>query len=408
MRESGFTILGKWRQHFTIDLPSARPGCIWVHACSVGEVGSVTPLISALIEQGHTVHLSVVTATGFAHADRLLGDSISLSFLPWDLPTAMMRLVRSLKPALLLLAETEFWPGMLSACKKQDIPIIGINTRISDHSFPRYQASRWLWKRWLAPVSLFLPQSQTDAERLIAMGVASDRIEVAGNLKYAIKAPAVDSGMLRKKLDISSSRPVLLIASTHDGEDSRLLDMWPAWRAACPELLTVIVPRHPERFDQVAALIQERGCRLSRWSELNEHGSSSHDADFVLLDSMGILTGLYTVADVVIVAGSLENIGGHNPLEAAICGRGVVTGPYVQNFRDIMAEMQQSEAAIVSRNDSELEAAVTRLLNYPDELRHLNASAALFIQDRAQVLDRILAAIQPWMPDSRDHHARPA
>jgi len=407
MRESGFTTSGKWRQHLTIDLPQTRHGCIWVHACSVGEVGSVTPLIHALLEQGHTVHLTVVTATGFAHADRLLGDSISLSFLPWDLPMAMMRLVRSLKPSLLLLAETEFWPGMLSACRKQDIPVIGINTRISDRSFPRYQASRWLWKRWLAPVSLFLPQSQTDAERLIAIGVAADKIEVAGNLKYAIRAPVADSKALREKLDINSSRPILLIASTHEGEDSRLLDMWPAWHATCPELLTVIVPRHPERFDQVAALIRERGYRLSRWSELHDHDTNRYDTDFVLLDSMGILTGLYTVADVVIVAGSLENIGGHNPLEAAICGRGVVTGPYVQNFRDIMAEMQQSEAAIISRNDSELEAAITRLLSHPDELRNLNASAALFIQDRAQVLERILAAIQTWMPDPGNHCARP-
>jgi len=239
------------------------------------------------------------------------------------------------------------------------------------------------------------------------MGVASDKIEVAGNLKYAISAPAVDSKVFREKLDINSSRPILLIASTHEGEDSRLLDMWPVWHAICPELLTIIVPRHPERFDQVAALIQERGHRLSRWSKLHDHDTSRYDADFVLLDSMGILTGLYTVADVVIVAGSLENIGGHNPLEAAICGRGVVTGPYVQNFRDIMAEMQQGKAAIVSRNDSELEAAITRLLSHPDELRHLNASAALFIQDRAQVLERVLAAIQPWMPDHRSHRARP-
>jgi len=407
MRKTGFTTSGKWRQHLTIDLPPARPGCIWVHACSVGEVGSVTPLIRALLEQGSAVHLSVVTATGFAHADRLLGNSISLSFLPWDLPTAMMRLVRSLKPSLLLLAETEFWPGMLSSCKKQDIPIIGINTRISDHSFPRYKASRWLWKRWLEPVSLFLPQSQTDAERLIAMGVASDKIEVAGNLKYALKTPEVDSRALRKKLDTSSSRPVLLIASTHEGEDSRLLDMWPAWHAICPELLTVIVPRHPERFDQVAALIRERGYKLSRWSELHGHDAVRHDADIVLIDSMGVLTGLYTVADVVIVAGSLENIGGHNPLEAAICGRGVVTGPYVQNFRDIMAGMQQSEATIVSHNDSELEAAITRLLSHPDELRHLNASAALFIQDRAQILDHVLAAIKPWLQDHRNHRVQP-
>ncbi|MFQ5345267.1 MAG: 3-deoxy-D-manno-octulosonic acid transferase [Mariprofundus sp.] len=409
MRKSGFTTSGKWRQHFTIDRPQAKPGCIWVHACSVGEVASVTPLIRALLEQGHRIHLTVVTATGFAHADRLLGNSISLSFLPWDLPTTMRRLVRALQPALLLLAETEFWPGMLSACKKQDIPVIGINTRISDRSFPRYRASRRLWKRWLAPVCLFLPQSQTDAERLIAMGVKSEKIEVAGNLKYAIKIPDVDSGALRKTLDNSSSRPILIIASTHAGEDSLLLDMWPAWHSICPDLLTIIVPRHPERFDQVAELLQERGHSLSRWSELHDRDTDGshalpHHVNFVLLDGMGILTGLYTIADLVIVGGSLIDIGGHNPLEAAICGRGVVTGPHVQNFRDIMADMQQAEAAIISRNPSDMDAAIIRLLSHPDELRHLNASAALFMQDRSRILDRMLAAIEPWMAGHRNHH----
>jgi len=406
MREFGQSQYGKCRQHLTIDLPQAQSGCIWVHACSVGEVGSVAPLIRSLLALGHAIHLTVVTATGFAHARRLLGDSISLSFLPWDVPFAMSRMIRALGPSLLLLAETEFWPGMLSACKKQHIPIIGINTRISDRSFPRYQATRLLWKRWLSPVSLFLPQSETDADRLISMGVAANNIQVAGNLKYAVDAPSVDCNALRSKLDGSSARPILLIASTHGGEDERLLDMLPAWHAACPELLMLMVPRHPERFDQVAAMIEGRGHKLSRWSQLERDTVLHHQ--IVLVDVMGMLAGLYAIADIVIIAGSLENIGGHNPLEAAICGRGVVTGPYVQNFREVMVDMQQSEAAIVSRDDHELEAAVSRLIEHPDELKLLNANAALFIRDRAHVLDRMLDAIKPWLPETGKHHVRSA
>jgi len=135
----------KWRQQFAIELPSTKPGCIWVHACSVGEVSSIIPLIHSLLESGYPIHLTVVTATGFKHAERLLADpmsnnSLSLAFLPWDFPTAMSRMIRHLQATLLLLTETEFWPGMLSACQKQNIPVIGINTRISDRSFPRYQA----------------------------------------------------------------------------------------------------------------------------------------------------------------------------------------------------------------------------------------------------------------------------
>ncbi|MDX8403217.1 MAG: 3-deoxy-D-manno-octulosonic acid transferase [Mariprofundaceae bacterium] len=398
----------KWRQQFTLDLPSPHPGSVWLHACSVGEVSSVAPLIRALIKQGHPVHLTVVTATGFNHAERLLGNEISLAFLPWDLPTAMSRMLERLQPALLLLAETEFWPGMLKACRNQHIPVIGINTRISDRSFPRYQASRWFWQHWLAPVNLFLAQSDIDRDRLIALGIPNSKVQTAGNLKYAVSAPNVDANALRLKFDSSGTRPILVIASTHEGEDARLLDMWPAWHAACPELLTIIVPRHPQRFDQVADLIQQHGLSLSRWSE-QQSDEDVINQDVLLLDAMGLLTQLYSIADAVIIAGSLENIGGHNPLEAAICGRGIVSGPHVQNFRGIMAEMQQAEAAIICRDDHEVEAAVCQLLTEPLELKKLHANATLFIEDRSHVLDRMLDAIEPWLPttDQTDEKQQP-
>jgi len=389
--------ISKWQQHLTLQLPATQPGCIWLHACSVGEVASVVPLFRALTGQGHKVHLTVVTATGFAHAKRVLGKELSVSYLPWDIPGCMARLVNRLKPALLLLAETEFWPGMLMACKKNRIPVVGINTRISDRSFPRYQATSFYWRRCLDPVVMFLAQSQLDAERLIAMGVAAGHVKVVGNLKYAISAPSVEAQSLRLKLDSSGSRPILLVASTHEGEDRAILNMWPAWRAACHNLLTVIVPRHPERFDQVAELIREHGHRLSRWSEQQQH-----DSDFILVDAMGVLGDLYSVADVVIIAGSLKNIGGHNPLEAAVCGRGVVTGPFVQNFREIMHDMQRQNAVIIASNAQELEAAVTRLLQHPDELKQLHAHATLFMQDKTGVLESTLECISPYLPPLTD------
>ncbi|GAV20799.1 3-deoxy-D-manno-octulosonic-acid transferase [Mariprofundus micogutta] len=341
------------------------------------------------------MHLTVVTATGFAHAKRLLGSDISISYLPWDIPGTMARLVNKLRPALLLLAETEFWPGMLLACNKRNIPVIGINTRISDRSFPRYQATRFFWSRCLKPVAMFLAQSAIDAERLVGMGVSADRVRVVGNLKYAVSAPTVDAGALRLKIDSSCNRPILLIASTHEGEDRAILNMWPVWHAVCPDLLTIIVPRHPERFDQVANLIREHGHGLSRWSQHEQH-----DSDFILVDAMGILGELYSVADAVIIAGSLKNIGGHNPLEAAVCGRGVVTGPFVQNFREIMDHMQQDNAAIIAADNQELELAISRLLQHPDELKQLHAHAALFIQNKAAVLESTLEFISAYLPDS--------
>ncbi|HKI60911.1 MAG TPA: 3-deoxy-D-manno-octulosonic acid transferase [Mariprofundaceae bacterium] len=387
----------KWRQQFGLDLPPAHSGCIWVHACSVGEVASVVPLIKQLLREGHHVHLTLVTATGFAHAQRLL-DGASISYLPWDFPGTMSRFIKALDPAMLLLTETEFWPGMLRNCQRHGIPVIGINTRISDRSFPGYRRTAFLWRRWLKPVSLFLAQSDLDAERLIAIGVEADRVKVAGNMKYAISPPVVNAAALRQKLDASQSRPILIVASTHEGEEARILDMLPQWLALKPNLLSVLVPRHPQRFDAVADLIQQRGYHLSRWSTLE----SESPRQLLLVDAMGVLSDLYAVADMVIIGGSLAEIGGHNPLEASICGRGVVTGPHMQNFRTIMDDMVRNNAAILAHNDHELCKAISRLIIHPDELMQLHARASSFMADRAQVLPHILEAIQPWLPEAAE------
>ncbi|MDX8401768.1 MAG: 3-deoxy-D-manno-octulosonic acid transferase [Mariprofundaceae bacterium] len=388
----------KRRQHLLLDLPDPRPGCVWVHACSVGEVGSVAPLIRRILARGLPVHLSVVTATGHAHAARLLGEHIEaerlgLGWLPWDLPGAFARFIRRLQPGLLLLAETEFWPGMLRQCGHAGVPIVGVNTRISDRSFPRYRATRFFWRRALRPVERFLCQSGTDAKRLAAIGVPMMRIETVGNLKYAVSPPDVDAAALRARLDASGRRPVLLVASTHAGEEAALLAHLERWRALRADLLVVVVPRHPERFDAVFDLLRERGLRPARWSE----GAAPPEADAVLVDAMGVLAGLYALADIAFIGGSLTDIGGHNPLEAAICGRGVVTGPHVQNFRDIMREMRKAGGAVIAQDAADAAGVIERWLARPDELRALHAAAAAFMRDRAGVLERTLAALEPWL-----------
>ncbi|HKJ83458.1 MAG TPA: 3-deoxy-D-manno-octulosonic acid transferase [Mariprofundaceae bacterium] len=383
----------KWRQHLTLNMPQpaeARP--VWVHACSVGEVGSVAPLVNALLERHLPVHLTVVTRTGMHHAMRLFGERATISYLPWDLPSLMTRLVAHLNPRLLLLAETEFWPGMLAACRRRQIPVMGVNTRISDRSFPRYRATRLLWGHWLKGVALFLAQSELDAERLVGMGVDRARVRVAGNLKYAVSPPTVDVEALRRYLDPTMKRPILLAASTHEGEEEMLLRMWPTWKQKCPDLLMVLVPRHPERFDETGTLIRRVGCSYAAWS----CGIDS-EVDVVLVDAMGVLGQLYTVADIAFVGGSLVPVGGHNPLEAAICGRGVVTGPYVHNFRQMMRDMQQAGAAVVAEDEESFGRAIRRFLTHADELRTLHGSAAAFMQGKAAVLPRILEAVEPYL-----------
>jgi len=385
--------ISKWRQHLTLDLPSPEHRPVWLHACSVGEVGSVAPLVEELIRLDLPVHLSVVTKTGFAHAKRLFGNRIGISYLPWDIPGLMRRFIGQLDPRLLLLAETEFWPGMLAPCRRRNIPVVGINTRISDRSFPRYRASRFLWKRWLSPVSLFLAQSELDAERLAGIGVDPTRIRVAGNLKYAISPPEVDAADLRKRLDTSMGRPILLAASTHDGEEEALLDMWLEWKCLQPDLLMLLVPRHPERFGGVADMLKQRSIRFSRWSDKKY----TPQPGIVLIDAMGVLTRLYAIADIVIIGGSLAPVGGHNPLEAAICGRGVITGPHVQNFREVMQDMQQKGAAVVTEDAPDMNETVRHFLQHPNDLKHLNAHAATLMQDNAGVLKEMMDSLSPFL-----------
>ena len=382
----------KWQQHMTFQLPNAPTGAVWIHACSMGEVSSVSALIHQLLEKNKPVHLTVVTRTGFAHARRLFGDGISISWLPWDLPFLMARFIKHLSPSLLLLNETEFWPGMLKACKKQGIPIIGINTRISDRSFPKYYKTRKLWARWLSAVSLFLAQSEQDAERLHAMGVPKERIQTVGNLKFAISPPDVDACQVRSLIDPSGKRPVLILGSTHDDEEAQILAGLPTWQSLQPDLLTVVVPRHPERFDTVANLLQEKNISFTRYAE-----ERTGDEQVILIDAMGVLTQLYTIADIVFIGGSLVDIGGHNPLEAAVCGRGVVSGKHVQNFKAIYQDMQQHGAAILVQNNDELEKVVSRLLSKSDELQQLHGQAALFMQTQDQVLEQMWERIEPYL-----------
>jgi len=382
----------KWKQHLTLHFPKVKNTPIWVHACSMGEVASITALIHRLVEKRHDVHLTVVTRTGFAHAQRLFGESITVSWLPWDLPFLMTRFIKHLRPKLLLLCETEFWPGMLKACKKRNIPIIGINTRISDRSFPKYHATRFLWKRWLGAVTLFLAQSDMDAQRLQQIGIAATKVKAVGNLKFAVQAPDVDASQMRQMINPTAQRPILIVGSTHDNEETQILDLLPQWQRIQPNLLTLIVPRHPERFHDVEKLLQKNTISYTRYAQER----TGHEA-VVLIDAMGVLTKLYTIADLVFIGGSLVDIGGHNPLEPAICGRGVLTGQYVQNFRAVFDDMQHQGAAIIVQDKKELGVAISRLLEKPNELKQLHAQASLFMQNQNQVLDHMWHEILPYL-----------
>jgi 3-deoxy-D-manno-octulosonic-acid transferase len=329
---------------------------IWVHAVSVGEVLAVSGLIKELdAALPHCfVAVSTTTRTGQALARERFGSN-RVFYCPLDLPWAVRSYLNSLQPHLLVLAETEFWPNLLAGCFRRGIPVAVVNARISDRSWPRYRRLRWLWRPFLERLNRVLAQSQTDADRLKAIGCRPERVIVAGNLKFDVLA-AEESEATRLLKVLGHGLRFLVAGSTLGGEESAMLEAWPRVLEADSQLVLVLAPRHPERFDAVAATLAQSGVpwvRRSAWSgKPDEFLEPLRAGQFVLLDTIGELASVYSLACVAFVGGSLVPAGGHNPLEPAQFATPVVMGSHYENFRAIVEELRAHEAIrIVTMED---------------------------------------------------------
>ncbi|MGA2535805.1 MAG: 3-deoxy-D-manno-octulosonic acid transferase [Terracidiphilus sp.] len=338
---------------------------IWVHAVSVGEVLAVSRLITELSDllPECFVAVSTTTRTGQALARERFGRD-RVFYCPLDLPWVVRKYLNALQPRMLVLAETEFWPNLLSACFRRGIPVAVVNARISDRSWPRYRGLRWFWRPFLARVDRVLAQSEIDAERLKAIGCEPDRVSVAGNLKFDVRA-AEEADATRVLKTLTPGLRLVVAGSTLEGEESALLEVWPRLLAADSRLAMVIAPRHPERFGTVAALLDTSGsgwARRSDWrSRAAEEMASLRPGGIVLLDSIGELASVYSLASVAFVGGSLIPAGGHNPLEPAQFGVAIVMGPHYANFRAITDDLLAHNGIEISPKD-ELGWALIRLL----------------------------------------------
>ncbi len=373
----------------------ARDGCdvIWVHAVSVGEVIAVLRLIAALDKQRPQarVLLSTTTRTGQQIARARLGAE-RVFYCPLDLAWATDAWLRALRPSLLVLVETEFWPGLLHACFRRGIPVMVVNARISDRSWPRYQRLRALWRPLLHRIHRILAQSEMDAERLRALGCGA--VEVAGNLKYDLKADA-GSEIVSLLRAWAPERRWLVAGSTLEGEEQALIAAWPQLRKTNGGLLLLLAPRHPERFDAVARMLHESGIPWRRRSELNSDALHSDEVEIVLLDTLGELAAAYAVAEVAFVGGSVAQAGGHNPLEPALYGVPVVMGPHVENFRGIVADMQAEDAILVTQTEGfdAVRDALQNLLNDPATARMMGERARAVLARHAGATERTLEAM---------------
>ncbi len=386
--------LRRWPERFGwFKAPELRDA-IWVHAVSVGEVHAAEPVVRRLRERhpDRDIAITTTTPTGSARVRELFGNSVFHVYTPYDLPGAVKRFLNRVDPKLAVIMETEIWPNLFHACGGRGIPVVMANARMSARSARGYGRFSKLVASTLRQCTAIAAQSTADRERLVALGAPEERVIVTGSVKFDISVPA----SLRERADglrraWGSDRAVWIAGSTHEPEEQQLLEAFESVRRDLPDALLVLAPRHPERFDRVAALVRRQGLRLARRSEAEMGGG---DADCLLVDTLGELPLFYAAADLAFVGGSLAGTGGHNVLEPAALGLPVLIGPNYFNFLEI-TELLRDEGALLVVNDHQALAEVAaRLLRDGDARDRMGAAAAAVIERNRGAVERLLEIIE--------------
>lgn len=381
-------------------LKNAHPNAIWVHAVSVGEVLAVSQMITDLQKKypDRQVFISTTTATGQALARQRFGAE-RVFFMPLDFSFAVRPYLKTLRPQLLILAETEFWPNLLRLAGKHGVMIATVNARISDRSFPRYQRFQWFFRRVLSEIDLFLAQTEEDASRLRAIGAATERVGVSGNLKFDIR-PGMQSVLVNDlRTAIGKNGPVLVCGSTAEGEEELILQAFKAVQQKFPAAVMILAPRHPERFEKVVALISSAGFLLQRRSVWSS--TQPIQPGVFLLDSVGELAAIYALADIAFVGGSLVPTGGHNILEPAQYGAAIIVGPHTFNFREIVSIFEKGNAVRAATSET-LTPQLLELLSNPEQRKLLGSRARELFARYSGATQRTLEALRPLLAEKRD------
>lgn len=338
---------------------------IWVHAVSMGETLAALPLIKALIKNYPNYHVIVTsgTASGSEQVLKHLKDTVLHTYVPLDIPSCVKRFLKRAQVKCCIILETELWPNLLLCTQRQDIPIILANARLSGRSAETYQRMSTLTRAMLDTYFKVIAQSELDGERLLKLGLDPSRLVIGGNIKFDMEMPdslLAKGAELRKEWH-TENRPTLIAASTHETEEEIVLEALKIMRQHIPNLLLVLVPRHPERFAKVKKLCETHGFQSVLRSQKQ---IPTEMTDIILGDTMGELRLLYATGDVAFVGGSLVPIGGHNLIEPAVVGLPVLTGPHLDNFIEIRNILIEAEVAeIIDDGDSLAGAAITLFLN---------------------------------------------
>lgn len=397
--------LQHWQERYGVYTLQLQKPVIWLHCVSVGETRAAEPLIKLLLQQypGHQILLSHTTPTGRATGEQLFGKKVARVYLPYDLPFAVNRFLQHFKPAVGVLMETELWFNLIDSCKQHKVPLLLINARLSEKSAHGYSKLGALARQGLHDISVIAAQTAQDAERLQRLG--AHNVSIIGNLKFDV-APhddAIEKGRLLRDM-LGRQRPVFLAASTRDGEESMILDA--VARANIPNLLTIIVPRHPQRFDEVAELLKKNAPGFVRRSSLMQKSIEKRECEakeevtqtivrqgtddagdkvivdphisFVLGDSMGEMFTYYASCDIAFIGGSLLPLGGQNLIEACSMGKPVLIGPHTFNFEQAAEMAIAAGAAERVQDTNELAKSMRTLFTDPAKRQAMSTAGLSF------------------------------
>ena len=390
--------LKHWPERFgfyntAINISLNKP-VIWLHCVSVGETRAAEPLIKALqtAHPNHQILLTHGTPTGREAGEALFGNNVNRVYLPYDVPFAVNRFLTHFKPSIALIMETELWFNLIAACKQRHIPVLLLNARLSEKSANGYAKLGSLVQQGLQNLTAVAAQTSDDAVRLKNLG--AQNISVAGNLKFDVTASKenIDKGLQLKKQ--CGDRPVFLAASTRDGEEVLILEA--LRKINMPNLLTIIVPRHPQRFDAVATLFEQRGINFQRKTLLNNHALLAN-ANVMLGDTMGEMAMYYAACDIAFIGGSLLNFGGQNLIEAAYMGKPILIGEHTFNFAEASNNAVTAGAAIRIKGADDLIQKVNALLESKAELASMQQAALRFSATYTGATARLMTLIKHYI-----------
>lgn len=392
----------RWAERYGFCKGKVAPGGIMLHSVSVGETLAAIPLVRALRHRYPSLPITVttMTPTGSERVQSAFGKDVHHVYLPYDLAGSVNRFLNEVNPKLVIIMETELWPNLIRALHSRQIPLVIANARLSERSGNGYKKLGDFIRSIMQKITLIAAQNEEDGTRFLSLGLKRSQLAVTGSLKFDISVtPELAAKAIALRSQWASRRQVWIATSTHEGEETLLLAAHKELLTTFPNLLLILVPRHPERFATACELTQKAGLTFTRRSNGEVPAASTQ---VVIGDTMGELMLLYGIADLAFVGGSLVERGGHNPLEAAAHAIPVLMGPHTFNFKDICAKLTQADGLITVTDTASLVKEISTLLTDEDYRLYYGRHAVEVLRQNQGALQRLLHLLEPYLPQ-RSH-----